>query len=170
MKYKLLILSLLLVGCANPSTSPTQRMAVSAPPSANSPALPVGKVMAFIVQGDVQRKDTDGTVRALTRNDVLQQGTTIISGTNGNAVLVFSNGFSVKIPPNAEFEIVKFLQAPFDEKTLGSFLRLSADPSKSITEIYVHSGQVLFDVQKLNKAAGSTFVLNTPAGRADLRD
>ena len=48
-----------------------------------------------------------------------QEGTTIISGADGNALVVFSNGASIKIVPNTELEIAKFEQAAFDEKIEG---------------------------------------------------
>ena len=47
-------------------------------------------------------------------------------------------------------------------------MRLTRDPSKSTTLLKLHKGSWQGEVKKLNVAAGSTFIIDTPTGLIDL--
>src|SRR5262245_82993 len=72
---------------------------------AAGPALNKGQVKAFIVNGDVQIQDASGK-KALTRGATFEEGSTIFTGANGNALLVFSNGAAMKVLPNSQVGVV----------------------------------------------------------------
>jgi hypothetical protein len=63
---------------------------------------------------------------------------------------------------------IKFDQAAFDQSQ-GQFIRLTADPSKSTTDMDLKLGTLTGEVKKLNLDAGSTFTVDTPAGSAGIR-
>jgi hypothetical protein len=127
-----------------------------------------GEIKAFIVNGSVQSKSLDGKLTPIARGDTVAIGTTIVTGADGSALLVFSNGAAMQVKPNSNVQVIKFDQAAFDASE-GSFLRLSKDPSKSTTELNITKGTLSGQVKQLNLDAGSTFTVDTPAGSAGIR-
>jgi hypothetical protein len=131
--------------------------------------MTAGKVQAFIVQGDVQLVAKDGTAQPLARGKIFEEGSVVKAGPRGLALLVFSNGATIKVLQNCQLSIDQFQQAAFDEQAEGNFLRLSKDPSKSTTTLDLRNGTLQGEVKQLNQSAGSTFTVNTPAGSAGIR-
>jgi len=127
-----------------------------------------GQVKAFIVQGDVRLEDSNKTQTVLTRGQTFGEGNTIITGADGSALLVFSNGAAMKVGSNTTLQLIKFDQAAFDQSQ-GQFIRRTADPSKSTTDMDLKLGTLTGEVKKLNLDAGSTFTVDTPAGSAGIR-
>ncbi len=166
----------LLAGCLSAVAAEQTLSPASAATTAAAPAIPTGTpstfgiIQAFIVQGDVQLIDKDGNAMPLTRgHSFTGEGSTVKVGANGQALLVFSNGATIKALANCTVKISLFRQAPFDEQAQGTFLRLSADPSRSNIILDLISGTFQGEVKKINKAAGSTFIVNTPQGSADIQ-
>ena len=87
----------------------------------------------------------------------------------GNALLVFSNGTTMKITENTQMAVTQYKQNSYDEKTEGTFLRLNKDPSKSTTQLDLRNGTLQGEVKQINTTAGSKFVVDTPAGSAGIR-
>jgi hypothetical protein len=127
-----------------------------------------GEIKALIVTGTVQAKDADGKLTPIARGDSVSIGSTVITGNDGIALLVFSNGAAMQIKANSSVKVVKFNQDPFD-KSQGEFLRLTKDPSKSTTQLDIAKGTMAGEVKKLNLDANSSFTVNTPAGSAGIR-
>jgi len=135
----------------------------------------LGLVEAFIVQGDVQLIDQHGNATPLSRNQKFTEGSTVKAGPNSQALLVFSNGAIMKVRANTMVKVTHFRQAPFDEAAEGTFLRLARDPSRSNTVLDVanpfqdiSADDFQGEMKKLNKEAGSTFIVNGPHGPIDL--
>jgi hypothetical protein len=166
MKHRYLAFLFLLGGCAH--TTPGVAVA---PPQASQGVLETqGHVEAVIVVGNVQLIGADGAKSALYRGEKFAEGNKIVVNKDSNALLVLSNGATLHITENSELEIVKFLQAPFNEQVNGTFLRLTKDPSQSNVELKLTKGRLQAEVKKLNTEAGSTFDLTTPMGPIHLRE
>jgi hypothetical protein len=159
----LALLGLLLV----PQISRAQAAAASTTPAA---ATTLGKVSAYIVTGDVELiNSADKTSRPLKRGDQFTEGNLVKAMPGGGALLVFSNGSTMKITENTQVEVTSYKQEAFDEKTQGTFLRLDKDPSKSTTELDLRNGTLQGEVKQINTNAGSKFTVNTPGGSAGIR-
>lgn len=167
----MLAATVFLAACASTAPAPTSAsVPVSAPASALAPPrvviLPSGQIKAFIVVGDVRVRDHDGKLKPLVRGDLLELGSTVLTGADGMALVGFSNGNAVQLKPNSQLELTAFQQAPFDDKEGdNTFTRLQADPSQSVTTLNLISGTLVTRVRPLNVEAGSTFTIKTPAGR-----
>jgi hypothetical protein len=131
----------------------------------------LGLIEPFIVAGDVQLIDQDGKSQPLKRGMPAfpGEGCTISAGPGAQALIVFSNGATIKVLQGCTMKVALFRQAPFDEQAEGTFLRLSKDPSRSNVILDVSTGTFQGEVKKINKAAGSTFVVHTPQGSADIQ-
>ncbi len=128
-----------------------------------------GKISAYIVMGEVQLQTPEGTRHALVRGERFEEGSTLVVSPGGNALLVFSNGTTMKVTEGTELVVVKFRQAPYDEKSEGTFLRLSKDPSRSNVLLELRKGTLQGEVKKLNTEAGSSFMVLTPAGAVEVQ-
>jgi hypothetical protein len=132
-------------------------------------SLQPGTVKALIVIGDVQLVDSTGNHKPLVKGVPFTEGNTVIAGKDSGATLVLSNGATMRVKENGQLNITKFEQVPFDEAKNGTFMRLQRDPSQSITELDLRNGTLQGEVKELNKAANSSFKVNTPAGSAGIR-
>ncbi len=166
MKPCLYILSglFLLAGCAH-SSGPS---AANSPWPADAPETH-GTISAYIVTGIVQLRAPDGTEHVLKRGDKFEEGNALIAEPGAGALLVFSNGSTLKVTEGTELAVVKFRQTPFDEKNEGTYLRLSKDPSRSNVLLELRKGTLQGEVKELNTGAGSTFFVQTPKGPINLR-
>jgi hypothetical protein len=131
--------------------------------------MSAGKVQAFIVNGDVQLVDKSGAMTPLKRGQSFEEGSMVWARKGGNALLVFSNGATMRVLEGAQLKVDHFQQAKFDEDAEGTFLRLGKDPSRSDTQLDLRNGTLQGEVKQLNTAAGSKFTVNTPAGSAGIR-
>lgn len=125
-----------------------------------------GTVRVFSVQGDVQLTDATGKTQPLTRGMTFTQGSSVRTGVNSTALLLFSNGSVVNVAAESTFRVDEFQQAAFD-KSKGTYIRLAGDPSTSKTDLFLENGQVAGQVKKLQ--AQSSYNVNTPAGSAGIR-
>jgi hypothetical protein len=145
----------------------TQPQAVDVPITAeipNNAPEQRGLLQAFIVAGDVQLIDQDGYAAPLYRGETFTEGNTIKAGPGAQALIVFSNGTTMKVLANCSVKVTQYRQAQFNEQAEGTFLRLSRDPSRSTVVLDLLAGGLQGDVKKLNQEADSTFIINTPKG------
>ncbi len=138
-------------------------------PAAAAPTSIHGKILASIVAGDVELTPKSGMPHKLIRGEQFEEGAVLRAMPGGSALLVFSNGATIKITENAQLMVTRYQQEAFDEKTEGSFLRLNKDPGKSITQLDLRNGTLVGEVKQLNIARGSNFTVDTPAGSVGIR-
>lgn len=126
-----------------------------------------GQVRALTVTGFVQLMDDVDNTRSLLRaGDTFQEGYTVVTGDDGRAVLVLSNGAAIVVEANTSLSVETLLQDPFPP-SLGSFQTLSADPSLSDTNLFLNYGEIVGKVKPLRP--GSNFEVSTPVGVAGVR-
>jgi hypothetical protein len=147
----------------------TSGVAVAANPWPSGVPELKGKVQAVIVVGDVQLIGADGHANALSHGDTFEEGNTVLANKGGNAILVFSNGATLKVKEDTLMTVAKFRQAPYDQAAEGTFLQLNRDPSRSNVEIKTNQ-EVQGEVKKLDVEAGSTFDITTPKGTMHLQN
>ncbi len=93
-------------------------------------------------------------------------GHTVITGKNGAAVLLFSNGAVTTLKADSGLNVRTFTQAKF--KSSGKKLNeLQSEPSTSRTAINLDFGGLIIDVKNLNER--STFDIGSPVGTAGIR-
>ncbi|HTB64411.1 MAG TPA: FecR domain-containing protein [Opitutales bacterium] len=162
----LLVLALTLGAVVNAAETNTPETAPSTTAAAGGSAnvAGAGTVQAMIVVGGVQVKDAAGNTTPLKRGNIFAAGATVTTSKGANALLVLSNGATIKVQENSQLIFTKLDQWPYSTATEGTYLRLTRDPSKSITEIKLNDGSMQFEAKKLNTAAGSSFEIATPAG------
>ena len=110
---------------------------------------------------------TDKTQRALANNDVVTQNTSVETGPNSRAVLVFANGATINLGSDATLSIEEFLQDPFSDKVVVS--ELKEEPTTSVTRLNLARGELVGNVKHLKREKGSSFIVNTPVGAAGIR-
>lgn len=126
-----------------------------------------GTVKVFTIKGNVSLIDTEtGKAEPLRRGMEFSAGKMVSTGENSTALLLFSNGSAVNVSEKSTLRVDEFLQAEFDPQ-LGSYLRLTEDPSQSKTELYVEEGKVAGQVKRLQQ--GSQYDVNTPNASAGIR-
>lgn len=108
----------------------------------------------------------DKSTTELKEGVFIQQGSSIKTGKDSEAMLLFSNGTTVTVQQNSNFSVEQFLQTPFDSDKV-DYKDLKGEPSVSKTKVSVSEGSILADVAKLAK--GSTFNIGTPIGVAGIR-
>ncbi|WOO41096.1 FecR family protein [Rubellicoccus peritrichatus] len=126
-----------------------------------------GTVKVFTVKGNVSLIDIE-TKKAepLRRGMEFSAGKMVSTGENSTALLLFSNGAAVNVSEKSTVSVDQFIQAKFDPQ-LGSYLRLTEDPSQSKTELYVEEGTIAGQVKRLQN--GSQYDVNTPNASAGIR-
>jgi len=140
------------------------------PAGASAELQTKGAVQVLIVVGEVKLTGADGQASALYRGEVFAEGGTVSVGRGGSALMVLSNGATLKLKEGMEMTLVKFRQAPFDQTREETYLRLIRDPSRSNVEIKINQNTLQGEVKNLNTAAGSTFDVITPKGTIHVRD
>ncbi len=129
-------------------------------------SLQKGNIKAFLVKGKVTITDTFGKTTPLKRGAIFRDGTTINTGKDATAVVILSNGSSIRLGPNSELKIDEFEQESFDPSA-GSYLTLVQDPSKSVTKVSLQNGMIAGETKHLSSS--SEYVVNTPVGSAGIR-
>jgi hypothetical protein len=136
--------------------------------AANAPARIAGAIKAATPRGTVTKINKDKTEVALRQGDVLIQENIVVTGADSSVVLVFQNGATVRVGQNSRLEIRQFLIAqgtPPDENLAAR----TDEPSSSDTNLRLEFGEIVGNVKTLNRNAGSTFQVTTPAGAAGIR-
>jgi FecR-like protein len=120
------------------------------------------------VTGEVFALDqASGLKSRLATSSLVTQGQSVLTSANSSAVLVFSNGAVVNVKADSVLEVDQFLQNPFGE----TFRIREAlhEPSVSTTHLSLRKGEMVSQVKKLNRDAGSSFTVETPVGAAGIR-
>ncbi|QYY34678.1 FecR domain-containing protein [Ruficoccus sp. ZRK36] len=135
--------------------------------SLHAEELKKGTIKAFLVKGDdVKLVLKSGQEVPLKRGDVFKDGTSVKTGEKSTAVVILSNGSSVRIGPESEVVFNKVEQAAFDPSK-GSYLTLTEDPSQSRTDLKLKNGSIAGETKHLTLA--SEYVVGTPIGSAGIR-
>ena len=126
--------------------------------------MPPGLVLVAEVKGAVTMT-VAGTTTELSLDDRVPQTATINTGPNSAAMLVFSNGATVRLGAETELVLQEFLQDPFAETI--KLLEMVEEPSRSRSALALNRGELVGNVKKLKLDKGSSLTVATPAGVAD---
>ena len=126
-----------------------------------------GNIRVLKVKGDVTlTPQHTKAAEPLKEGAFIQQDQVIKTGKKSEALLLMSNGTTIKVEPGSSFSVEKFLQTAFDSNKL-NYRGLKKEPSVSQTKLSVTEGSIVADVCKLAK--GSKFDIATPVGVAGIR-
>lgn len=133
-------------------------------------AMVAGVIKAANVRGDVRKiSRSDQSESSLQNGDTLRQDHAVVTkGPASSAVLVFANGSTVRVGGDSRLEIKEFLMDPL-QADVASVAALTSEPTASRTILRLEFGEMVGNVKTLNRAAGSTFSVGTPAGAAGIR-
>lgn len=133
-------------------------------------AMVVGAIKAANVRGTVKKVNLiDKTEAPLRNGDTLIQDHAIVTGGGDSSViLVFANGSTVKVGHESRLEIKEFLIDPL-QSDVANVAALTNEPTSSRTNLRLEFGEMVGNVKTLNRAAGSSFTVSTPAGAAGIR-
>ncbi|HEY9155406.1 MAG TPA: FecR family protein, partial [Opitutaceae bacterium] len=139
----------------------------AAPAAAASNAVH-GSIKIARISGDVFAIDhATGLKTKLSLNSLVADGQTVETEADASVVLAFSNGAVVNVKENSQLSVDEFLQNPFS----AAFRMRDAmhEPSVSTTRLDLLRGEIVSQVKKLNRDAGSSFTVETPVGAAGIR-
>ncbi len=125
----------------------------------------VARVTGTVTVSDVATAE----LKPLTRGMKIGQGVTINTGSDGSAVLLFSNGSTLTVKPETKLGIDEYLQSPADKKAPAELNKLEGEPSTSKTKLRLIEGDLVGSVKKLNTDEGSSFEVSSPIGTAGIR-
>lgn len=133
-------------------------------------SMVVGVIKAANVRGDVRKVGlSDRSESTLRNGDTLRQDQAVVTrGAGSSVVLVFANGATVRVGSDSRLEIREFLMDPL-QADMASVAALVNEPTTSRTDLRLEFGEMVGNVKTLNRAAGSTFSVGTPAGAAGIR-
>jgi hypothetical protein len=137
------------------------------PPPAS---MVVGVIKAANVRGTVKKVNLIDKSESVLRNgEVLIQSNAVVTGPGeSSVVLVFANGSTVRVGNESRLEIKEFLMDPL-QADIPSVGALTNEPTVSRTDLRLEFGEMVGNVKTLNRAAGSSFSVSTPAGAAGIR-
>lgn len=143
----------------------------------------------FVI-GEANVRGVDGRVRAAAKGDPVQDGDTLLTGSNGRAQIRFSDGAYVSLQPNTEFGVREYR---FDGKTDGSergFFSLVRGAMRTVTGLIGRYNRtayqvrtptatvgirgtggliaVLPDLSTLVKGTSGIWLLSNPAGQIEV--
>ena len=133
-------------------------------------SMVVGAIKAANVRGTVTKVNLiDKSESPLRNGEVLIQDNAVLTGPgDSSVVLVFANGSTVRVGNESRLEIKEFLMDPL-EADVPSVAALTNEPTRSRTNLRLEFGEMVGNVKTLNRAAGSSFSVSTPAGAAGIR-
>ena len=131
--------------------------------TAQAAQLASAKVLS--VTGVAVKEAKDGSETPLKSGDILVEGDSVIVSGLSQAMLVFSNGSTLKVDERTSLSFKQLEQASFGGNK--SYEQLAGDPSKSQTILELNYGEVDGHVKKLKP--GSVFNIETPLGTAAIR-
>ena len=140
--------------------------------SSAQPAQPSTQLRGVIkvarIVGEVNVTDVATSLRTrLAANSIVVDGQVVETGANSSVVLVLSNGAVVNVRADSRLEVTQFLQNPFSAAyRVGE---AAQEPSVSTTRLMLRKGEIISQVKKLNREAGSSFTVETPVGAAGIR-
>jgi hypothetical protein len=138
------------------------------PAATEPPAHPAGRILVARVTGEAFAVNPADGLRFPVRNgSLLTEGQVITTGAGASVLFVLANGATVSLGADSVLALEQFSQQPFGESYKMS--ALTAEPSTSTTRLNLVRGELISDVKKLKKDAGSTFSIKTPVGAAGIR-
>ncbi len=127
-----------------------------------------GAIKAVRVSGVVSKISASTSAPVpLTEGAALIETDTVTTGAESSVVLVFANGASIKLSANSRLAIEEFKMDPLADDI--AVANLEREPNVSKTRLNLAYGDMVGNVRKLNKAAGSEFNITTPVGAAGIR-
>jgi len=143
-------------------------LASAQPAASGAEAQPGGRILVARVTGEAFAVNPSDGLRFPVRNgSLLTEGQVITTGAGASVLFVLSNGATVSLGADSVLSLEQFSQQPFGESYKMS--ALSAEPSTSTTRLNLVRGELISDVKKLKKDAGSSFSIQTPVGAAGIR-
>jgi hypothetical protein len=138
-------------------------------PAASS-SMVMGVIKASAVRGTVKKVNlTDKSEAPLINGDTLYQHNAIVTGPgDSSVVLVFANGSTVRVGRDSRLEIREFMMDPL-QGDIANVAALTKEPTVSRTNLRLEFGEMVGNVKTLDRAAGSSFSVSTPAGAAGIR-
>jgi hypothetical protein len=97
----------------------------------------------------------------------LEEKSILVTGKNGNACLLFSNGALITIESGSRFYLRRFEQKNFTVDHNANPSQIEVEPSQSQLLAHLDFGNLIVKAPKLNK--GSSMVLSSPLGTAGIR-
>jgi len=129
-------------------------------------ANPTGSAKVLAVEGTAAAYDEGSSQgQPLGPGDILQEGTSISTGTLSTVDLVFSNGSMLTLEENTSLTLTELKQQAYGGTA--TYESLQADPSQSQTLLDLNYGKVSGEVKNLRP--GSTFNVDSPLGTAAIR-
>ncbi|MGC4075135.1 MAG: FecR family protein [Nibricoccus sp.] len=142
--------------------------AQTAAPATPAAAQPGGRILVARVTGDAfAMNPADGLKFPIRNGSLLTEGQVITTGAGASVLFVLSNGATVSLGADSVLSLEQFTQQPFGESFKMS--ALPAEPTTSTTRLNLLRGELISDVKKLKKDAGSSFQIKTPVGAAGIR-
>lgn len=127
-----------------------------------------GAIKAVRLSGTVTKIAHGATAtEPLTEGAPLIETDTVVTGADSGVVLVFANGASIKLGANSRLAIEEFKMDPLADDI--AVANLEREPNVSKTRLNLAYGEMVGNVKKLNKQAGSEFDIKTPVGAAGIR-
>lgn len=118
------------------------------------------------VRGDVTIQNVStGQVARLKQDQTFAEGTTVRTGENSSATIMFSTGTFIAVPSNTTFTVTNFEQTDFDASK-GAFETLKVEPSVSDLRIELTEGRITGQTAKLSPE--SNLEINTVAGDVEI--
>ena len=99
-------------------------------------------------------------------NDSVGEGTSVKTGNDGSAILLFSNGTVATLGPKTQIRLRSFSQEKFEAKKR-KMADLKEEPSTSLVELDFEQGDLIVGTKKLNR--DSSMNIYSPAGVAGIR-
>ena len=142
----------------SPQASPNQ-------PAKSEPGL----IVVVKTEGDVRmadKKNPAGT--PIKKGEIVEQGSSIITGKNSSADLLFSNGAAFHVGADSKFGVQQFEQEHWTwVQNKPDWGNLKAEPTASDTRLNLEYGSMTGSVKPL--AAKSKMAITTPIGVAGIR-
>ena len=126
-------------------------------------AGPASKLYVSDLKGHADLTTRDAITPLSKKAVFAAQGSTILTATDSNDSMVFSNGTGIYLDAKTRLSIKKFLQEPFTPNRYD----LETEPSVSQTEAYLSYGVIGLCTSRL--AAGSNMVYSTPQAVVEIR-
>ena len=97
----------------------------------------------------------------------IKEKTIVVTGKDGKAQLLFSNGALITIKPGSRFYLRKYDQKIVSSENVSEPSKIEEEPSKSTLLAHLDFGELIVKAPKLKK--GSTMTLTSPLGTAGVR-
>jgi len=120
-----------------------------------------GNVVIAKIKGDVNVIGADGKSAAAKEGMKITQGSTIVTGADGSATLLFSNGSLINLGKESKLKVDEFTQKP------AAAVAGVMEKGVSRTLLNLSQGEVTGNVNKLNP--DSVYEIKTPVGVAGIR-